>query len=310
MLKKINEIVSGWQDTFPWTNVYGIARSLIALSSMLTLLFNPAETIFKPSSISNDFPICGIGYSAFCLGQGDYTELNIIRWICIVLLFLVVTGWRPRFTGIIHWYISYSMNLSLIVTDGGEAVASVITFLLIPITLTDPRKWHWDVSDKYLNQNIYSKIIAYLSYFFIRVQVAIIYFHSTIAKLGNKEWIDGTAVYYYSLNKIVGFNSFFETFTHYIVSSPLIVIPTWGTLIVQTIIFCSLFAPSKYWKNIFIMAILMHEVFALMLGLISFSLIMMGALVLYLTPFDKKLGVLYFKRRSIPNIKKNQEAIT
>lgn len=292
MFQKINNLISNWQIRNPWTNVYGLARSIIALSSMLTLLFNKAEIIFKPSAGSNDFPTCTVGYSAFCLGQNDYTYLNVIRWIFIILLFLVVIGWRPRFMGVIHWYISYSMQNALVVIDGGEQAAAVITFLLIPITLTDPRKWHWGtVPEAYLEQKVNSKIIVFISYFFIRLQVAILYFHSTVAKLGTKEWVNGTSVYYFTQDKLVGFNDFFKSITDAIVSSPFIVVPTWGTLIVQMVIVCSLFAPKKYWKYIFIFAITMHEIFALMLGLISFSMIMTGVLILYLIPIDKQFNI-------------------
>ncbi|PDY26977.1 sporulation-delaying protein SdpB family protein [Bacillus thuringiensis] len=294
MFQKINNLISSWQFRNPWTNVYGLARSIIALSSMLTLLFNKAEIIFKPTAGATDFPTCTVGYSLFCLAQNDYFYLNLIRWAFILLLFLVVIGWKPRFTGVIHWYISYSMQNALIVSDGGEQAAAVITFLLIPITLTDPRNWHWGtVPTEYLNQKLNSKIIVFISYFFIRLQVAILYFHSTVAKLGTKEWINGTSVYYFTQDKLVGFNDFFKGITDAIVSSPFIVVPTWGTLIVQMVIFCSLFAPKKYWKYIFIFAITMHEVFALMLGLISFSIIMTGVLILFLIPIDKQLKLYY-----------------
>jgi antimicrobial peptide system SdpB family protein len=296
MFQKIETLLSEWKLRTPWTNVYGLARSLIAFASMMTLIVNKPEILFKPSSASTDYPICDSGFSAFCMAQNDYTYLNLIRWIFVFLLFLVVIGWRPRFTGVIHWYVAYSMQSAMVVIDGGEQAASVIAFLLIPITLTDPRRWHWERPEKTLAVNLYSKIIANVSVFFIRIQVAIIYFHSTIAKLGNPEWIDGTAVYYYTREKTIGFNSFFDQITSSIVGSPFIVIPTWGTLLVQLLIFCGLFAPKKYWKLILVIAIGMHEIFALMLGLVSFSMIMAGTLLLYLIPIESHLKL--FSRKN------------
>lgn len=305
MYKKIDYLIESWQEKYPWTNGYGIARSLIALASLLTLLINRPEILFKPTAATADFPTCSMGFSIFCLGQNDYFQLNIIRWICILVLFLVVIGWRPRITGILHWYIAYSMQNGLVVIDGGEQAAAVITLLLIPITLTDSRKWHWTVNidQSTINQtNINLKVVAYISHFFIRMQVAVLYFHSTIAKLGVPEWIDGTAVYYFTQDKLVGFNNFFSSITNSITSSPLIVIPTWGTLLIQLLIFGALFAPKKHWKKILIVALLMHEIFAIMLGLISFSLIMSGTLILFLTPIDKKVKTYYhFIGKKIPN---------
>lgn len=51
---------------------------------------------------------------------------------------------------------------------------------------------------------IYRQTIAYVAYVFIRMQVSILYFHSFTAKIANEEWLDGTAVYYYFLDPMLG----------------------------------------------------------------------------------------------------------
>lgn len=303
MQLNFNRIFNHWDTINTWTNVYGLARSLIALGSFITLLFNDSTILFKPSAGVDVYPSCVSGYSLFCIFQNNYFYLEIIRYICLFILFLVIIGWRPKLTAIPHWIIVYSLQNSLTVIDGGDQAAAVITFLLIPIALTDNRKWHWAKS---YESNLQKKIIANISFFIIRVQVAILYFHSTIAKLGTREWIDGTAVYYFVNDHLIGFNSFFKFLFESFVQSPLIFIPTWGTLIVQTIIFGALFAPKRFWKPIFIIAILMHEIFALMLGLVSFSIIMSGLLVLYLIPKEKDIDIKRFlKYNKITNFGKN-----
>ncbi|WP_369888514.1 sporulation-delaying protein SdpB family protein [Bacillus halotolerans] len=297
MLENIKQTITGWDKKNPWTNVYGLARSIIALSSLLTLLVNHPSLIMKPASGISSYPACKMNLSLFCLGENNYMMLNLFRWVCIAILVLVVIGWRPRITGILHWYISYSLQSSLIVIDGGEQAAAVITFLLIPITLTDPRKWHWSGRpDDPEGQRTIGKITAFISYFVIRLQVAVLYFHSTVAKLSQQEWVDGTAVYYFAQEKTIGFNGFFQALTKPFVSSPFVVIPTWGTLLVQIVIFAALFAPKKHWRLILIIAVFMHEIFAVMLGLISFSLIMAGILILYLTPIDSTFQFTYIRR--------------
>ncbi|MCK8100133.1 hypothetical protein MTN95_12215 [Bacillus sp. 2CMS4F] len=297
MLENIKQTITGWDKKNPWTNVYGLARSIIALSSLLTLLVNHPSLIMKPASGINSYPACKMNLSLFCLGENNYMMLNLFRWVCIAILVLVVIGWRPRITGILHWYVSYSLQSSLIVIDGGEQAAAVITFLLIPITLTDPRKWHWSRRpDDPEGQRTIGKITAFISYFVIRLQVAVLYFHSTVAKLSQQEWVDGTAVYYFAHEKTIGFNGFFQALTKPFVSSPFVVIPTWGTLLVQIVIFAALFAPKKHWRLILIIAVFMHEIFAVMLGLISFSLIMAGILILYLTPIDSTFQFTYIRR--------------
>ncbi|MUK90366.1 hypothetical protein GMD78_18490 [Ornithinibacillus sp. L9] len=276
----------------PWTNVYGFSRSLLALATALTLVFNDINLLFKPSAGREYFPLCNNNISFFCIGPNDYFTLSVLKWIAIICLLVVASGWRPKFTGIIHWWISYSMNISATTIDGGEQVAAVITFLLIPITLTDRRKWHWQSMEKEDTANsdklIYSKIIALVSYNAIRVQVAIIYFHATVAKLFEETWLNGTAVYYYLNDPMLGLNPFLLTFINPILSSPLVVVATWGTLILQTLLFTALFSSKKYWRSFLIIALLLHEVIAVMFGLISFSLVMIGALVLYLRPLEDK----------------------
>src|SRR5699024_385596 len=272
----------------PWTNVYGLARSLIALATLLTLLINDAEIFFRPTSDNDLYPNCSnSSMSIFCLVPPDYFYLNIVRWVCIILLAVIISGWRPRITGIIHWWIAYSLLSSGVTLDGGENVAAVLTFLMITLTLSDPRKNHWKKVELKNNEMIYGRIIAFININFIRVQVAIIYFHSVIAKLNVPEWIDGTAVWYYIQSPMIGFNDFLNSIFSFVTTTELVLIPTWGTLILQTVIVMALFAPKRNWRYFLISAILMHEVFALLLGLFSFSLIMLGALILYLRPIEQ-----------------------
>lgn len=288
MFEKIETKLSNWvHSNNPWTNVYGLARSIIALSSVLTLSLNKAETLFLPTSDSASYPSCiGLGkISLFCLVPDEYIYLDVVRIIIVFLLIVIASGWRPRFTGIIHWYISFSFVQSAVTVDGGDSVAAVITLLLIPLTLTDPRKWHWCTmkeSDKFEGR----KLIALITLITIRVQIAIIYFHATVAKLAEVEWINGTAVWYYAQHPMLGLNlSLFDIFENFL-SSEFVVLPTWGTLLLQTILFAGIFAPKEKRHILLILAIFMHEIFAVFLGLISFSLMMIAALILYFRPTD------------------------
>ncbi|HHQ2897774.1 hypothetical protein CN936_09550 [Bacillus cereus] len=295
MFEKIGNFFIKWANSInPWTNVYGLARTIIAVSTLLTLLLNRVDILFRPASGMSEYPICGNNISIFCMVPNDYMYLNIIKWLAIVLLIIIASGWRPRFTGIIHWWICYSLQNSALTLDGGEQVSAVITLLLIPITLTDSRKWHWDAPSE--SSGIYTKVIALIAFTAIRFQVAILYLHSTVAKLGNQDWINGTAVYYYLQDSMLGLPPILSDIFSPILSSPLIVLPTWGTIIIQFALFAALFAPRKNWNIMLILALCMHEVFALMLGLISFSLIMLGVLVLYLRPQEKVFQFSFFKK--------------
>ncbi len=90
-----------------------------------------------------------------------------------------------------------------------RAGGSCHDLLLLLITLTDPRKWHWSTSPLEGKRTL-GKITAFISYFVIRIQVAVLYFHSTVAKLSQQEWVDGTAVYYFAQEKPSALTAFFR----------------------------------------------------------------------------------------------------
>ena len=285
----INEKINDWKVLNPWTNVYGITRSILALSTFLTLLFNKTEYLFKPAAGIDSYPFRILDFTLFGFGQDNYLMLTIFKYFALLILFLVIIGWRPRITGILHWYIALSVQSDMIVIDGGSQIAAILTFLLIPITLTDNRKWHWSKLER--NNHTHSKIIVFITYFFIRLQIAIVYFDSVVEKLKVQEWVDGTAVYYFTKDPIMGFNSVFTMLSNWIVESPFVVLITWLTLLVQMILVFALVLPKKYWKSILIVAILMHEVIALFLGLITFSLTMLRALIIYLVPITDHISL-------------------
>lgn len=295
MFNKVGLFIFNWANSInPWTNVYGLSRSLIALSAAMTLAFNNASILFRPAAGVEEYPQCSNTISYFCLFPNDYGYLDMSRWIAIGLLLVIASGWRPRYTGILHWWISYSFNISAITVDGGEQVSSVLTFLLIPITLTDPRKWHWQspIQRASIQQDIPLRIIALVTIVFIRIQVSIIYLHSSVAKMFEPTWINGTSIYYFFNDPMLGLPELLYKAMKPILTSPLIVIPVWGTLILQMFLFAALLSPKKYWKYFLITALLLHELIAVMLGLISFSIVMIAALILYLRPVEMEFRLL------------------
>ncbi|WP_127484403.1 sporulation-delaying protein SdpB family protein [Paenibacillus ehimensis] len=296
MFSKIGVTALHWASNInPWSNVYGLARSIMALSAAFTLAINDAKLLFRPASGLEQYPFCQGTVSFFCLLSSDYFELNLLRWVAVFLLLIVASGWRPRYTGLIHFWIAYSLNVSAITIDGGEQVHTVITALLLPVALTDSRKWHWireNETPPLTELSLYKRITALVSLNAIRVQMAILYLHSTIAKLFEKTWIDGTAVYYFLNDPMLGLPPVIRELLKPVMTSELIVIPTWGTLLLQMSLVLSLLAPKRTWKYFLLAALCLHEMIALLLGLISFSLVMTGALILYLRPVEQEFKLL------------------
>lgn len=95
----MSQNIESWlQKVNPYTNVYGLGRTLIALGSIIALLFNDINHLFKPTSEFPNYPQCSVSYSIFCLSEFNDAQLNAICWICIVILIVIASGWRPRIT--------------------------------------------------------------------------------------------------------------------------------------------------------------------------------------------------------------------
>lgn len=301
MLEKLNNKIQNKLSNFnPWTNAYGFCRSLIGFSTLVTLLFNDISIFIRPVSGLEKYPFCTNNFSLFCLVPNDYLYFNLLKWMCILILFLVVIGWRPRFTGIPHYYILYSLQNAATAIDGGEQIGTVITLLLIPITLLDGRKWHWlNVPEKTEDViSVYKNVTIYCIWMAIRFQMSFVYIGAAITRLKNIEWKNGTALYYFFNDPMLGIPDGLKSILEPLLTSWFVIIPTWGTTIVELVLFAALFSSKKHWKYYLYLGITLHVGIALFLGLFSFSLTMIGCLILYLHPINKKIT---FNKKKLKN---------
>src|SRR5690625_2465699 len=226
--------------------------------------------------------------TVFCFTNSIISP-EVVRFIFIIIMLLIVVGWRPRITGILHYFVVYSIHGHATVIDGGEHIASLIVFWLIPITLCDPRKWHWSLLDNHSKINIYKKFIPWLFFKIIKVQIAIIYANAAIARLKNPEWIDGTALYYFLTDILLGHSPYLAWLIVPIIESKLVVLMTWGTTIVELVLFAGLFASNNTKRYILALGLLLHLGIAVTLGIVTFSIVMIGTLLLYLLNMDEHL---------------------
>jgi len=158
----------------------GIGRTVLASATCLTLLAN------NPAQLA---PIAQApGYSLFLV-----LPLPLARALAIGGLLLVMIGWRPRLTCLLHAWITFSFATSFGYLDGGDQVAQVLSLFLVPILLVDSRRWHWTPVPAVATQGRDS----YLRFCFwgLRLQVAAIYGQAALGKVRVDEWIDGTALY-------------------------------------------------------------------------------------------------------------------
>ncbi|HEX2204497.1 MAG TPA: sporulation-delaying protein SdpB family protein [Longimicrobium sp.] len=276
----------------PWTNVVGAARTMMALGTALTFAFSHSTSLFRPTVGVPLAPVChDVSKAAlFCVVPSD--RLEVVRWVVVALLLVIASGWRPRYTGVLHWYINFSFVTTAILVDGGDQIAAILTLLLIPVTLTDPRKWHWQRPAEAASER--RRLVALSALWMVRLQMAGIYFHASIGKFPVQEWADGTAVYYWFSDPSFGLAPWLRPLGMPLLANPLAVTAlTWGALLLETFLFAALVMEPRHRKKMLALGILFHFGIALVHGLITFALVMWAGLVLFLWPVREEWKWLY-----------------
>ena len=203
MYTKIKTLIRRTTDLNVHTNLFGIARSVLAFTLCITLLFNSAEVLFPGTPTYQVRFIPGLyKYSIFHLFRND---IWLAKWISILVLLIVASGWRPRWTGLLHWWIAFSFFASCPIVDGGDQIGAILSFYFIPFTLSDNRKWHW--SSRTGKPNFYVNGLNHFFLICIRVQASVIYFFAAAEKLAVPEWKNGTVIYYWLNHSTFGMNN-------------------------------------------------------------------------------------------------------
>jgi antimicrobial peptide system SdpB family protein len=281
-------------SVIPWTNVYGLARSLLALAQLLTLACNSPHILFRPIAGLHDYPpFCSETLQkmdAFCLGR---SHIEIVRWFCVFGLAIIASGWRPRYTCLLHWWIAASFQLSASTLEGGDQAAQVLTMFLLPVALTDNRKWHWANSGATeVTSGLAKRLVASCGLLACRIQVAGIYFHAGMGKLKGPEWVNGTAMYYWLLHPLFGVATpFRHVATILLANSYVVATLTWGSIAVELALFSGLFATRSIRRILLVVGICFHFGIWAFMGLGTFSIVMWAAVILYLRPSDEPFKI-------------------
>jgi antimicrobial peptide system SdpB family protein len=286
---KLDWLAGDIKVPLPWSDLYGLARSLLALGPLLTLLFTRLSDLMFVFDIGPSGNRCvGSGLGLFCLGGHDH--LQIKQWVAIVVLVGVVSGWRPRITCLPHAYVAVSLFHNLSSPDGGDQVASFVALMLVPVCLLDGRRWHWSLYNLPCVATRWGQIgviSAFLGMALIKIQVSGLYLHSAIAKLGRPTWVDGSGMYYWSRHGSYGAATWSRDTVYWLTSQPVFAAGmTWGPIAIEIAAGLSLLLHSNKLKRIILVAgISLHFFIGLLMGLWSFAVVMWGCLIFLLIPF-------------------------
>ena len=277
--------------THPWTNVYGVARTLLACGLLATLLVDPVDVLFHPDAFRAAHQAAPVNrISLFYLLAGSPAGLQAARWIAVAVLLLVASGWRPRLTGLPHWWVAFSFAASTSVAEGGDQIHAILALLLVPVTLLDPRRWVWRTWTPDLGRlREQARAVAARSCFtVIGLQVAVIYFQAGVSKMQVGEWANGTAVYYWFTHPVYGMSGAVKELALRVLDSPVAVTAaTWGVIVLEIVLATGLVMDRRHRPLLLKAGLLFHFGIVVAHGLFSFFFAMAAALILYLHPADE-----------------------
>lgn len=268
----------------PFTNVLGLSRSILALGTLLTLLFNPINNLYyqyTDGSAVNQAIIDSVKDVNFFLIFGEQ-YIGVQKVLAILILLWVISGYWMKISSILHWWVTISFIYFSCVLDGGDQIAGILAFLFIPICIVDPRFNHWQRKSQHVNMRPWN-YVGIFGIILVRIQMAIIYFHASVGKMDVLEWQDGTALYYWLNHSIFGMPDSLQSVTNSLMQNEIFVtLCTFGVLIFELVLFGALFMPVKYRIVILPLALIFHAVIIIYLGIFSFFFSMASGLLIYL----------------------------
>jgi antimicrobial peptide system SdpB family protein len=215
--------------------------------------------------------------------------------VVIIILLLVMTGFFPQVTGILFAWACFSIHNFFIINNGGDDLAFVLSFMLLPICLTDPRINTWIRKESPPSQR---NIIANVAIVAIWVQAAWTYFDASFAKLFTPQWQNGTAVYYYTSHYRLGAPDWLRRINEWLTLTQFVRVLTWGTLLLELLLAVCVFFPSRIKRKFILPAIIFHFLIVINFGLITFFISIVAMLLLYLDDDDVFTGkVMFWNRR-------------
>jgi len=272
-----------------WGRPYALARTLLATCSAITLALNPPGVLFRLRGGPEIAAACDrvSRFGLFC----QVENLQWARWLAVAALLLVATGWRPRVTGVLHWWVTVSLQVNATLVDGGESVASVLTLFLIPLTLTDPRRSHWaPMPNEDAHPMFRARVVAATASLLLGLQVAVIYAHASIGKFEVSQWADGTALYYWLEYGAFRAPDWLVPLVRPLVRwAPSVTVLTWSVLVLEFLLGASLLMPPRTRRALFALAASMHLGILFVQGIASFAVTMLAALLLSVWPHRDRL---------------------
>ena len=262
---------------------FAIGRTALALATASELLFTDPAALFT-TVVDATGPWCTAlpKVSIFCIGNPhEYVDARC--WLAIAGLLAVASGYRPRYLSVLHLWIVFSITTSITLPDGGDSIALIVVLLITPMCLADSRRWQWTTPHARMSR--IGRIVAYFSFWGLRLQVAYLYADSAIAKMGVEDWQNGTAFYYFVRDRLFGASGPFTPIWMWLSDQALTTLAvTWGAMALELAIALFTLLGLRWRLAAFWLGLILHTLIFASMGLFSFSLVMVAVGALIATP--------------------------
>lgn len=268
-----------------------LGRSALALATLTVILFCPDDGLFAYTPAYPDGVRCAgvAGLSLWCVMGAHGWALHLDRTLALAVLAVTASGWRPRWTCVPHWYVSFSLAESMTLPNGGEIVAQIATLLLIPVCLADRGRWQWHRPSTPLPATW--RGAAYAAVLTVRAQAAIIYTVAAVSKLREPAWRRGTAMYAVLHDPAYGLPAGVLRHAGAVAGSvPFIAVLTWTVPLVETAIAIAVLGTGRARRLGLVLVVLLHGAIILTMGLVSFGLIMIGLVLVVCSGDEEGIG--------------------
>jgi antimicrobial peptide system SdpB family protein len=268
-----------------------LARFLLALGMLLTIISN------KLSIVANHQYTFMEGYT-LRHGKGGsnafafadlylYMPPQIANLIVVLILLFVMSGFLPKISCLLHYLACFSFHNYFIILNGGDDITLNLSLLLIPLCLTDNRNNQWKHPPELSQTSASSSnIVANLALIAIHLQAAWLYFDAFYPKMFTPQWLDGTALFYYTSHYRLGAPDWLRNIDEIITTTAFVRVLSWGALLLELILAFALLLPSRLKRKLFIPALCFHFLILIHFGLITFFIAIAGMLLLYLDNDD------------------------
>jgi antimicrobial peptide system SdpB family protein len=256
-----------------------IGRCLLALATLVEIVCTPDSDLFISGEIFRDSAYCGglRAISLWCVDSFATHSYLAARAVSICVLVLVLTGYRPRWTCVPHWYVTFSLASSVVAESGGDAAAKIITLLLLPALLRDDRDWQWSRPTVPLPPRWRGGALA--AQLVIRLQVFVVYVVAATSKLRDEAWRQGSALYYIAYDPVHGFPpSLLRLLAPAVDSYGAVAALSWSTIGVEAVIALTILGPRKARWVALSFGISLHAAIGVLMGLGTFAFVMIGLL--------------------------------